>query len=171
MTKDETTPNNNIDPIELRNAFGRFATGVTIVTADDGDDKVAFTANSFCSVSLDPALLLICLRNEARALPILKKAGAFAVHFLSEGQSDIAWKCASPDALDRMDHFDCEEGKTPYLAETLARFDCTLDEVLSGGDHSIFIGKIIDLEVGGDEGPLTFYRGKMNILKSADAEE
>ena len=157
-----------IDPMELRNAFGRFATGVTIVSADCGDESVAFTANSFCSVSLDPALLLICLRNEARALPILQKSGAFAVHLLAEGQADIAWKCASPDAMDRMDYFECEDGKTPYLADSLARFDCKMHEILPGGDHSIFIGKVINLEIGGDESPLTFYRGKMNVLKSVD---
>ena len=96
------------DPELFREVFGRFATGVAVITSSGPTGQGGMTANAICSLSLDPLLALVCFENQARTLPIVREAGRFAVNVLSAGQEDLAAVFASklPEAekLDGVDH-------------------------------------------------------------------
>ncbi|OQM74235.1 flavin reductase [Manganibacter manganicus] len=149
-----------MDPKALRDAFGAFLTGVTVVTTHDGNGlPVGFTANSFTSVSLDPPLLLVCLARTSRNFDTLTEAAGFAVNILSEGQKDISNTFARP-VEDRFAGLDWQPGPhgAPVLANVAAWFDCALDKVVEGGDHVILLGRVKAFANGGANG-LGYARG------------
>jgi flavin-dependent trigonelline monooxygenase, reductase component len=132
------------DPRALRDAFGAFLTGVTVVTTTDAEGvPVGFTANSFTSVSLDPPLLLVCLARTSRNFDTLTAAKGFAVNVLSQGQKDISNIFARP-AEDRFAGIEWSRGPhgSPVLPEVAAWFDCAMHRIVEGGDHVIMIGKV-----------------------------
>lgn len=150
-----------LDPRALRTAFGRFATGVTVVTCtkDDGVPHGA-TVNAFTAVSLDPPLCQVTLTRSSKACGYLEGA-PFAVNVLSAGQLDAAWhfagrpQTAEPGWL---------EGPTaPVLAGNAATISCRPWRTYDGGDHLIVIGEVVDLEVG-DAEPLVFLGGRFREL-------
>ncbi len=133
-----------LDPRALRDAFGAFATGVTVVTCIGPDGRpLGFTANSFSSVSLDPPLLLVCLSRNSANHAVFCAADRFAVNVLSEGQSDLSNTFARP-AADRFAGVEWRPGNggVPLLGGVSAWFDCAAHEVLDGGDHSILLGRV-----------------------------
>ena len=132
------------DKRALRNAFGTFITGVTVVTTFDEDDApIGFTANSFTSVSLDPPLVLVCLANTSRNYETLVAAKGFAINVLSETQIDVSNTFARP-VDDRFEHISWEKGPhgSPVLADVSAWFDCSMHNTVEAGDHVILIGRI-----------------------------
>lgn len=153
------------DPRALRDAFGRFATGVTVITLRDAEGRPSgVTVNSFTSLSLEPALCLFALGLRQPSCALLAPGAAFCVNILAEGQEDIAWQFARP-AEDKFAGVAPSEGRhgVPGIAGALARFDCTVVQRHRGGDHDIFVGQIdqFDLAPGDAPGPMLFYRGKM----------
>ncbi|WP_315927775.1 flavin reductase [Mesorhizobium sp. SP-1A] len=149
-----------VDPRALRDAFGAFLTGVTVVTTHDAEGQpVGFTANSFASVSLDPPLLLVCLARTSRNFETLTRAGRFAVNILSESQKDISNTFARP-VEDRFAGLDWQPGPhgSPVFAGVAAWFDCSTDKIVDGGDHVILIGKVEAFENGEMNG-LGYARG------------
>ncbi len=132
------------DTRALRDAFGSFLTGVTVVTAhNDLGQPVGFTANSFTSVSLDPPLVLVCLANTSRNFETFTKASGFAVNILSEDQTEISNTFAgkSEDRFGAVDWSIGPEG-SPILQGTAAWFDCVLSKTVEAGDHVILIGEV-----------------------------
>src|SRR5579864_9001820 len=97
-----------LDPELFREVFGRFATGVAVVTSSGPSGSGGMTANAVCSLSLDPLLALVCFANDARTLPIVREAGRFGVNVLTSEQEELAGVFASklPEAekLDGVDH-------------------------------------------------------------------
>lgn len=149
-----------VDPRALRDAFGAFLTGVTVVTAHDAaDHPVGFTANSFASLSLDPPLLLVCLARTSRNFQTLTGATGFAVNILAEHQKDVSNTFARP-VEDRFAGLDWRRGPhgSPILGGVAAWFDCALHEVFDGGDHVILIGRVEAFENGKANG-LGYARG------------
>ncbi len=149
-----------IDPRALRDAFGTFMTGVTVVTTIDGTGKpIGFTANSFSSVSLDPALLLVSIAKASSSYAAFTAGKGFAVNILSEGQKDISSTFAKR-VEDRFATVYWRKGPAghPVLAGVSAWFDCTLHQVVDAGDHTILIGKIEGFEASSAAG-LGYYRG------------
>ena len=149
-----------IDPRALRDAFGAFMTGVTVVTAHDQDGKpVGFTANSFASVSLDPPLLLVCLAKTSRNYANFTKAAGFAINVLAEGQKDISNTFARPSE-DRFASVDWQAGPhgAPVFGGVSAWFDCSMHQLVDAGDHAIMIGKVEAFENGQANG-LGYARG------------
>ncbi|MBO9399069.1 flavin reductase [Shimia sp. R9_2] len=133
-----------IDPRALRNAFGAFMTGVTVITTKDADrNPVGFTANSFTSVSLDPPLVLVCLANSSSNYTTFSEAEGFAVNILSEGQIDVSNTFARP-VEDRFAAVDWRAGPhgSPVFDGTSAWFDCSMFKTVDAGDHLILIGKV-----------------------------
>lgn len=153
-------PEQAIDPRALRNAFGAFATGVTVLTArqEDGTPR-GFTANSFSSVSLDPPLLLVCLAKTAHSCSTFMTSEHFAVNVLSEDQKAISGLFASraPDKFDQ-----CEwrsgAGGVPLVDGALAQFACARERLVDAGDHIILVGRVIDFATN-DGSPLGYFRG------------
>lgn len=148
------------DPRALRDAFGAFLTGVTVVTTHDANGQpVGFTANSFASVSLEPPLLLVCLARTSRNFGTLTNAGRFAVNILSEAQKDISNTFARP-VEDRFAGLAWKPGPygSPVFTGVSAWFDCSTDKSVDGGDHIILIGKVEAFENGEMNG-LGYARG------------
>jgi flavin reductase (DIM6/NTAB) family NADH-FMN oxidoreductase RutF len=145
---------------ELRDAFGLFATGVTVVTAMRPDGApVGVTANSFSSVSLEPPLLLWCLAGGSSAVPAFVPGAEFAVHVLSHAQQEHALHFA------RRMHEKFETGKKghgrhpPHIAHALCRFDCKVHSLHPGGDHLIVLGQVHGITCGPGV-PLAFHAGR-----------
>lgn len=154
---------NSLDPRTLRNAFGTFATGVTVVTMRDGDGKpTGVTVNSFSSLSLDPALCLFSLGKSQVSCRWMEPGCSFVVNVLAEGQDDIAWAFAKPreDKFDGVPSAPAQIIDVPCIKGALARFECRLWTKHDGGDHDLIIGQILHAEES--EGrPLVFFRGAM----------
>ncbi|WP_414439759.1 flavin reductase family protein [Burkholderia sp. 22PA0106] len=152
-----------VDSRELRNALGRFATGVCLVTtrADDGR-RAALTINSFCSVSLDPPLVAWYLSDRAPSLPVFRASGYFAVHVLNADQQHIASHFARP-ADDKFASFDDRLenglGDVPVFDGTLARFECRTAAIETYGDHVMILGHVERFSYG-SEPPLLFHAGR-----------
>lgn len=149
-----------IDPRALRNAFGSFLTGVTVVTATDEEGRpLGFTANSFTSVSLDPALLLVCLAKRSTNYANLTGAAGFAVNILAEDQEAVSNTFARPSE-DRFANVGWRPGPygSPLLDGAAAWFDCAMHEIVDAGDHVILIGAIKAFEDAGANG-LGYARG------------
>ena len=144
----------------LRNAFGAFATGVTVVSTrqPDGTPR-GFTANSFTSVSLDPPLLLVCLAKTAHSADVFAAAPHFAVNILAEDQKAVSGLFASR-APDKFDHCAWTSGPAglPLITGALAQFACTTHQVVDAGDHLILIGRV-DQFVSAEGQPLGYFRG------------
>lgn len=149
-----------LDPRALRDAFGCFMTGVTVVTTlDDQGKPLGFTANSFSSVSLDPPLLLVSIANRSANLAQFCAAPAFAVNILAEAQKEISATFARA-AEDRFADVHWRQGPmgSPLIAGVCAWFDCQMEQVIPAGDHTILLGRIAAFESSAHPG-LGYYRG------------
>lgn len=148
------------DPRALRNAFGAFLTGVTVVTTRNGaGEPIGFTANSFTSVSLDPPLLLVCLAKTSRNFEAMTGSTGFAVNILSEAQKEVSNTFARPvdDRFAAVSWHDGPHG-SPVFADVSAWFDCSTHQVVEAGDHVILIGRVEAFEDTGLSG-LGYARG------------
>ena len=146
--------------LEYRKALGAFATGVTVVVAHTPEGEIrAFTANSFTSVSLDPALVLVCLAKSSSSLEIFRSAEQFSINILSAGQRDLSNAFASRDpevkkaAAGRL-----ATGNPAYVPGALAVLVCGRHELVDAGDHVILIGRVRKV-LATDGQPLGFFRG------------
>jgi len=144
---------------ELKDAYARWATGVTIVTARADDRIHGMTVSAFTEVSLDPPLVLVCIDRASNTQPLIAQGGVFAVNILARDQEPLARRFASVEAEDRrFQDLHCETGVTgaPLLVGSIASLDCRLETAHEAGDHIIFIGAVVGLQVSGGE-PLLFY--------------
>jgi flavin reductase (DIM6/NTAB) family NADH-FMN oxidoreductase RutF len=154
-----------ISQAEFREAMGRFATGVTIITVDLEGEVHGMTANAFASVSLDPLLLLVCVDRNARTHAHLHTKKRFGVNILAENQRSISEYYARPESTHQ--HAEAEAGArfdrtvhgTPMLRGSLAYLECKLQSAQEAGDHTIFIAEVEDVLVHQGD-PLLFSRGK-----------
>ena len=153
------------DPELFREVFGRFATGVAVITSSGPAGPGGMTANALCSLSLDPLLVLVCFENQARTLPIVREAGRFGLSLLAGDQERLAGvfssKLPESEKLDGVAHR-LEHG-VPIIEGSLAWTACELQELIAGGDHTIGIGKVIALGLGEGE-PLLWYAGRYHAL-------
>lgn len=145
----------------FRDALGRFATGVTVVTAKGPDGPVGMTVNSFTSVSLDPPLVLWCPARASSRYAIFAAAQAWAVHVLGAEQLDVCLRFTRGGA--QFDGLQLKRNAhgAPVIPGVAARFDCTCHAVHDGGDHGIMVGRVAQVTVGGpDDHPLVFAAGQ-----------
>jgi flavin reductase (DIM6/NTAB) family NADH-FMN oxidoreductase RutF len=146
---------------DLRDSFGLFATGVTVVTGVRPDGQpVGVTANSFTSVSLEPPLLLWCLANASSAVPAFAPGAAFAVHVLSHHQHELALHFArrAHEKAD-LDREWPNRPQPPHLIDVLCRFDCSVHALHAGGDHLIILGQVQGIARAPGT-PLAFHAGR-----------
>jgi len=150
-----------IDQREFRNALGRFATGITVITTrtPDGTNE-GLTANSFSALSLDPPLVLWSLVNKSPSREGFLASGHFVINVLSSHQRHISNQFAAA-AEDKFDGIDWHPGlgDCPILDDHLAVFECNIEKTVDGGDHLLFIGRVqrSDYREGN---PLIFNGGK-----------
>jgi flavin reductase (DIM6/NTAB) family NADH-FMN oxidoreductase RutF len=149
----------------FREVFGRFATGVAVITSAGPGGTGGMTANALCSLSLDPLLALVCFENRARTLPIVRESGRFGVNVLRSGQEDVAGVFASKlpesEKLEGVEHrFECG---VPIIEGSLAWAACELRDLMPGGDHTIAIGEVVSLGLGAGD-PLLWYGGQYHVM-------
>ena len=148
-----------VDGDAFKAALSRWASGITVVTAQGPDGPVGLTASAFSSLSLHPPLVLVCIGQASFHHDHLAQAPGFGVHILEAGQEELS----NTFAFKREDRFaglDVQEGPlgVPLLPGALARLACERYEVVEGGDHSILIGRVIEAEVA-DGDPLAWWQG------------
>lgn len=156
------------DPWTFRRVCGTFATGVAVLTSGSTGPVAGLTVNSFTSVSLEPPLILVCVHNESRTLPALRRTGAFAVNILASDQEEVCRNFAGRRAHG-MAEVGIRRGRTgvPILSDALAYLDCRLEREVYGGDHTIILGEVLDLGVQRHDEPLVFFRNTFNQLLPA----
>src|SRR5450759_5220749 len=146
-----------IEKIFFRQVMGHFTTGVTIVTTSSKGVLAGLTVNSFCSVSLEPPLVLICVDLHSSTLPMFRESGVFAVNMLTEEQEELS-RCFATPNKDRFGAFCHAPNYTvatgaPVLTDVLAFVDVRIVAEYPGGDHAIFMGKV---EAMGSDGKVQF---------------
>ncbi len=156
----------SVDPDMFRAALGRFASGVTVVTARDakGNDH-GMTVSAFCSVSLDPPLVLACIGHEASMHEPMMRGDRFGVSILAAGQEALARRFADQRS-DRFDGVGYRRGQlgVALIDDALAHLECTVVDRRDAGDHTIVIGRVEAAEA--DQGrPLAYYRGGYTQLE------
>jgi flavin reductase (DIM6/NTAB) family NADH-FMN oxidoreductase RutF len=154
------------DTRPLRNALGRFATGVTVVTAIDPEGQpIGLTVNSFSAVSLNPPLVLWCLDNVSHNLAAFRQASHHAINILAAGQEGLSNRFATWP-VDRFVGLPwvAGAGGAPLLPGCCASIEMTNATWHSGGDHTIFVGAVERFRETSDREPLLFYAGEYRKL-------
>jgi flavin reductase (DIM6/NTAB) family NADH-FMN oxidoreductase RutF len=183
-----------IDKDFFRQVAGQFATGVTVVTTRSQGTLAGITVNAFCSVSLDPPLVLVCIDLISTTLPCIRESGTFVVNILTNEQEHLS-RCFATSTEERYEHFCHASFHTaatgaPVIDDTLAFLDARVVAEYPGGDHVIFLGQVVAMGTGGqvvyaaeedrqlatlpedaainnseeDTLPLAYYRGKYRHL-------
>ena len=149
-----------IDAANYRRVLGHFATGITVITAMDGDEPIGMAANSVTSVSLDPPLVMFCAAHASTTWPRIRDAGHFCVNVLAEDQEEICRLFATKGA-DRFKGVGWKTGESgaPILDDALAWIDCDMDAQHEAGDHVLVVGRVLGLDADDRGKPLLFYRG------------
>ena len=176
----------------FRQVAGQFATGVTVVTTCSQGKPAGITVNAFCSVSLEPPLVLVCIDLVSLTLPVIRESGSFAVNILTNEQEELS-RCFAGSTEERYEHF-CHASfhiaatGAPIIDDVLAFIDARVVAEYPAGDHVIFLGQVeamgtnghvafaheedqqlADLnghisEAGNEKAPLAYYRGKYRHL-------
>ena len=154
------------DSRAFRNALGHFATGVCVVTAIGPDgEQVGVTVNSFASVSLDPPLVLWSLDRASDRFPLFMATDHFVVNVLDGASQHLSHRLSRKGERSVAEE-QCELGLTalPILKDALAHFECEVEARHDGGDHVIFVGRVLSFDHKSDGDPLLFYRGRYRAL-------
>jgi flavin reductase (DIM6/NTAB) family NADH-FMN oxidoreductase RutF len=157
-----------VGPDKFREVMSNFASGVTVVTTRDPNKQpYGLTVSAFSSVSLDPLLVLVCLDNRLGGLSSFKASGNFGVSILSESQEDLSRLFARKDSERPASiYFDGPAG-LPLLRSSLATLECETAAMYEGGDHTIFMGQVISLDIleaKSGAKPLLYFRSKYHRL-------
>ncbi|MGH9512350.1 MAG: flavin reductase family protein [Terriglobales bacterium] len=157
-----------INQQDFRRALGCFGTGVTIISVESDGQIHGMTANAFCSVSLNPPLILVCVDHQARTHAHLHARKRFGVNILSEDQREISEYYALPipdhaNAEHVGARFDRTARGTPFLHGALAYLECRLTSSQEAGDHTIFIAEVEDLLIREGK-PLLYFLGQYRSL-------
>ncbi|GAB7006457.1 hypothetical protein JCM18899A_39300 [Nocardioides sp. AN3] len=159
-----------IDPMQMRQTMGRFATGVAVITTELDGVPHGMTVNSLTSVSLDPPLLLVCFNHGARTAEAVVERGRFVVNVLARRQQEIALRFAARGE----DHFaglhlEYGEHSLPVVPNALAHLDCAVDRVVEAGDHTVVLGAVSATCSSPGE-PLAFHAGRFADVRTHDTE-
>lgn len=141
--------------------MGRWTTGVTIVTAQAGDEIHGMTVSDFAGLSLDPPLVIVCADRTSNTIGVVEKGRCFAVNVLAAGQQALSKKFASKEQeWERFEGLDCPRGPSgaPLIPGALVSFDCTLEATHEGGDHVILVGRVQEI-VNREGDPLVYFSG------------
>jgi 3-hydroxy-9,10-secoandrosta-1,3,5(10)-triene-9,17-dione monooxygenase reductase component len=151
-------------PEDMRQHLGCFATGVTVITAEDEAGPVGFACQSFSSLSLEPPMVLFCVDENSRSWPRIRAAGSFCVNILAEDQQELCGRFGSKTGskFEGLEWTSSVWG-TPALPDVLIRVHAEVAEVHRAGDHDIVIGRVLELEQPREGRPLVFYQGKFGL--------
>ncbi|MEP7002463.1 MAG: flavin reductase family protein [bacterium] len=150
-----------IDPDSFRSVLGRFASGITVITALDGDGRdVGMTVSAFCSVSLNPPLVQACVDRAASMFDALQLAERFGVNVLAADQESLSRRFAAVESSHRFDGIGYVRGENGVvlLDDALAHIECSVVSRYEAGDHMMFVGAV-ERATARDARPLLYYRG------------
>lgn len=153
-----------VDDRTFRNAMGKFATGVTVITTEVDGDIHGMTANAFMSVSLNPKLVLVSIGEKAKMLEKIKKSSTYAVNILAEDQKDLSMAFAGQLQEKPPIQFGRVAG-VPVLENALANIVCRVYDQHVAGDHTLFIGEVLDIVMREGQ-PLIFFGGRYGKVVS-----
>ena len=165
------------DADALRSAMRHFPTGVTVVTSGREEKVEGMTANAVISVSLDPLLFLVSVHQDARINQRIKEEGTFTVNLLADDQEGLSRLFASPERSSGLPALHSLGGGyssvgAPLAAGALAAIECQLADIYAGGDHDLFLGRVVEVRLGDTrKGPLLFHEGGYPTLKAAKQPE
>ncbi|MEH6583621.1 MAG: flavin reductase family protein [Halioglobus sp.] len=156
----------SFDGRDMRNALGRFATGVCVITTTTDDQRaLGMTANSFSSVSLEPPLVLWSLQNNSDVYDEFATPRHFAINVLAKEQQDLSNQYARKgDHLLDHDHYRVGKYGSPVIRDALVTFECELDATHAGGDHLIIVGRVLNMVSRPTGEPLLFFSGGYHEL-------
>ena len=157
-----------VAPDDFRRVLGHFATGVTILTTTDAEKRpTGLTVSAFCSVSLDPPQVLVCVDHKSQSYPALRDGSAFAVNILCAEHEPVSRRFATT-RLDKFDGVPFTVGAlgVPLIEGALAQLECRTVSRHVEGDHTILVGRVEATHTGDGE-PLLYYRGKYSRLAPA----
>ncbi len=149
-----------IDPEKMRQAMRRWATGVTVVTAEFEGVRHGMTVSSFISISLAPPRLLVSLQQASRTHDLVKRSGCFGLTILDDSQKEISERFGGQDAdHDRFQDLEVQtlSSGAPLLASGLVRLDCRVALTYEIGEHTLFIGEVLAMQMGDKHQPLIYY--------------
>ncbi len=157
----------SLNQAEFRYALGHYASGITVVTSHHAGYNHGTTVSAFCSLSLNPPLVLICIDHLSRSHDLIITSSVFGVNILAEQDEWISRHFARRDQAKFADvaHYMGQLG-VPLLENALATLECRLVSHYSEGDHSIFIGEVLTTSVAQDKQPLIHFQGSYNRLAS-----
>jgi flavin reductase (DIM6/NTAB) family NADH-FMN oxidoreductase RutF len=155
-----------INPDEFRQALSQFATGVTVLTTHDREGRPhGLTVSSFCSVSLQPPMVLVCIDQRSDAHAALRESGVFGVSVLEETQDDVSRRFAQA-GVEKFEGFELETrpgGTVAMVPGAVAHIECKLASTHEAGDHVIYVGEVVTTRV--DVGrPLLYHRSRYRRL-------
>lgn len=160
----------SIEATEFRRALGQFATGVTVITTQHEGQLHGTTVSSFCSLSLHPPLVLVCLDLKATIHDLIVTSGVFGVNILAEHGENTSRHFArhTPDKFSEVAYKHGQLG-VPLLYDALTTLECRVAARHPGGDHAIFIGEVVSLNAQTHAQPLLFFRSKYGRLHDSTA--
>jgi flavin reductase (DIM6/NTAB) family NADH-FMN oxidoreductase RutF len=155
-----------IDESQFKLAMSHFASGVTIVTTQHEGTPYGITVASFASLSLRPPLVVICIEKAAKSHDAIAAAKKFGVSILEEKQAEISGRFASKTD-DKFAGVDLKEGRLgiPLIAGSLCMLECNLRDRFAGGDHSVFVGEVVEAYIGAGS-PLVYYRSSYRHINA-----
>lgn len=163
------TVTSDLAPRRLRDIFGTFASGLTVITSATPVGPAGFTCQSFASLSLDPALVTFSPARTSTTWPVLRQAGSFTVNILPAEHQHLAGQFArsGTDKFAGVSHASSPLGN-PVLEGALAWIDCELHAEYDGGDHTIVVAAVRYLDATQDADPLVFFKGRYAGLVPAE---
>ena len=147
-----------MDDARFKEAMSHFASGVTVVTTEHDGTPYGMTVASFASLSLHPPLVLVCIERSVKTHDAIRSAGHFGVSILAQPQADVSGRFASKSD-DKFSGITTREGKhgMPLIDGAICTLECRVHSELPGGDHTIFVGEVLDSSTS-DGAPLVYYR-------------
>lgn len=157
-----------VTPDDFRAALSRFPSGITVVTSQEATGVLhGITVSAFCSVSLNPPLILVCIEKTTGSHEAIDESGFFVVNILATGQDDISERFSLPvaDKFDGVGHRPGIAG-VPMLTEALVTLECRLENAFDGGDHTIFVGEVENVSIRDGEALVYFHGNYRDLLDS-----
>lgn len=157
-----------VTPDDFRAALSRFPSGITVVTSVDSSGMPhGITVSAFCSVSLEPPLILVCVEKTTGSHNALLESGIFVVNFLAAGQDELSERFSLTE-IDKFEGvgFRAGVGGVPVLEDALVTLECVLRDAFDGGDHTIFVGEVESVSIR-DGDPLVYFQSNYCDLLDA----
>lgn len=147
-----------LSPAEFKASMALFASGITVITWDEDQSIQGITVSAFSSLSLNPPLILFCIDKNAYVHAMMREKSHLAVNILSAGQTDLAYRFAGADRsnLETLIHRD-NAHNLPYLNHALCQMSVAVRDIVSGGDHDIFIAEVLESARHPEQKPLLYH--------------